>query len=74
MDQRPAGLSFEEAYEALRKAVEELEAGALPLEAAITRYEEAMQLAKVCNDILDRAELRVQRVGGAPGGDPPAPP
>lgn len=74
MDQRPAGPSFEEAYESLRKAVEELESGALPLEAAIARYEDAMRLARLCNDILDRAELRIERLGGTPGGEPLGPP
>ena len=54
--------SFEEAYERLRKAVEELEAGRLPIEAAITRYEDAMRLAQLCNRILDQAELRIQQV------------
>lgn len=54
--------SFEEAYERLRKAVEELEAGRLPIEAAIARYEDAMHLAQLCNRILDEAELRIQQV------------
>ncbi len=54
--------SFEEAYERLRKAVEELEGGRLPIEAAISRYEDAMRLAQLCNRILDEAELRIQQV------------
>jgi exodeoxyribonuclease VII small subunit len=54
--------SFEEAYERLRKAVEELETGRLPIEAAIARYEDAMRLAQLCNRILDEAELRIQQV------------
>ncbi|MBI4213166.1 MAG: exodeoxyribonuclease VII small subunit [Chloroflexi bacterium] len=61
---KPEGAaSFEEAYETLRHAIEELESGTLPLEAALTRYEEGMRLVQLCNDLLDRAELRVQRVG-----------
>jgi exodeoxyribonuclease VII small subunit len=67
----PAGTpSFEEAFEALRKAIQELEAGPLPLEAAIARYEEGIRLARVCNDILDKAELRVSRVSRDEPGAP----
>ena len=54
--------SFEEAYERLRRSVEELEAGPLPLETAMERYEVGLRLAQLCNDILDRAELRIQHV------------
>lgn len=54
--------TFEEAYERLRQSVEELEGGPLPLEAAIARYEEGMRLAQQCNDMLDKAELRIQTV------------
>lgn len=57
-----AELTFEAAYEQLRKSVEEIEAGQLSLEAAISRYEEGMRLAQLCNQILDRAELRIQQV------------
>ena len=60
-DEVPA--SFEQAFEALRHAVEELESGTLPLEVAIARYELGMKLVKACNELLDRAELRIQRVG-----------
>jgi exodeoxyribonuclease VII small subunit len=56
-------ISFEQAFEALRRAVEELESGTLPLEAAISRYEAGMKLVKQCNELLDKAELRIQRVG-----------
>ncbi|MSQ24136.1 MAG: exodeoxyribonuclease VII small subunit [Chloroflexi bacterium] len=56
-------LSFEEAYAALRQAVDDLESGALPLDAAMARYEEGMRLVQMCNELLDGAELRIQRVG-----------
>jgi exodeoxyribonuclease VII small subunit len=60
--------TYEEAYERLRRAVEELEAGPMPLEKAIARYEEGMRLAQLCNDMLDRAELRVHHVLRDPEG------
>jgi len=58
----PPSPSFEQAFEALRKAVQELEAGPLPLDVAIARYEDGIRLAEVCNDILDKAELRISQV------------
>jgi len=54
--------TFEEVFERLRESVEELEAGPLPLEEALGRYEEGMRLARVCNELLDRAELRIQTI------------
>jgi exodeoxyribonuclease VII small subunit len=54
--------TFEAAYARLKKAVEELEAGPLPLDVAIARYEEGMRLAKLCDSILDQAEVRIRHV------------
>jgi len=54
--------TFEDAYDRLRKSIEELEAGPLPLEVAIARYEEGMKLAQMCNEMLDQAELRIKHV------------
>jgi len=54
--------SFEATYAKLRKAVEELEHGPLPLDIAIARYEEGMKLAQLCDEILDKAELRIHHV------------
>lgn len=63
MAQDSAPASFEAAFEALKKSIEELESGTLPLEVAIERYEAGMKLVKQCNELLDRAELRIQQVG-----------
>lgn len=57
-----APTAFEEAYERLRGSITDLEGGPLPLEAAMARYEEGMRLAQLCNEILDKAELRIQHV------------
>lgn len=53
---------FEEVFERLQRTVAELETGPLPLEDAISRYEEGVRLARLCNEILDQAELRMQHV------------
>ena len=55
-------LSFEEAFEQLEAAVEALQDGQMPLERALHYYEEGMKLAQHCNDLLEKAELRVQQL------------
>lgn len=52
--------SFEKAMERLEKIVEEMEAGELPLEQLIVRYEEGMKLVKVCQERLTAAEARIE--------------
>lgn len=54
--------TFEAAFEQLEAGVRRLEAGGLPLEEAITVYEETMRLAAVCQELLDGAELRVRQL------------
>lgn len=56
------GLSFEEALNRLEKIVQTLEAGGLTLEEAISLFEEGMQLAKICNERLNAAELKITQL------------
>lgn len=55
-------LSFEEAFAELEAAVTALQDGQMPLERALHYYEEGMKLAQHCNDLLEKAELRVQQL------------
>jgi exodeoxyribonuclease VII small subunit len=55
-------LSFEEAFEQLETAVSALQDGQMPLEEALRHYEEGMKLAQYCNELLQKAELRVQQL------------
>jgi len=55
-------LSFEQAFEQLEAAVEALQDGQMPLERALNYYEEGMKLAQHCNELLEKAELRVQQL------------
>jgi exodeoxyribonuclease VII small subunit len=55
-------LTFEEAFEQLETAVEALQDGQMPLERALNYYEEGMKLAQHCNDLLEKAELRVEQL------------
>jgi exodeoxyribonuclease VII small subunit len=58
-------LSFEDAYAKLEKIVEQLETSSLPLEESLAVFEEGQRLSAYCQQLLDKAELRVsQLVGG----------
>jgi exodeoxyribonuclease VII small subunit len=54
--------TFEELYQRLEETVAKLEAGGLSLEDALAIYEEGMNLARRCQEILDGAELKVTRL------------
>jgi exodeoxyribonuclease VII small subunit len=53
---------FEEALKKLESIVETMEAGDLPLETLIARYEEGSRLARVCQEKLAEAELKIQQL------------
>jgi exodeoxyribonuclease VII small subunit len=53
---------FEEALKKLEGIVETMEAGDLPLETLIARYEEGTRLAKICQEKLAEAELKIQQL------------
>jgi len=55
-------LTFEQALTQLQKLVDELENGDGSLEESLSRYEQGMKLAAYCNELLDKAELRVQEL------------
>ena len=59
---KSSSLPFEEALQKLETIVETMEAGELPLEALIARYEEGTRLAKVCQEKLAEAELKIQQL------------
>ncbi len=55
-------LTFEEAMSALDHIVEKLEEGDVPLEKAISYYEEGMKLSKLCNDKLKNAQEKMTNI------------
>src|SRR3569832_1460791 len=57
-------LSFERAIQRLGDIVDRLEDGDQPLEESIALFEEGMALAKNSQDILDRAERRIEELLG----------
>ncbi|HAB16045.1 MAG TPA: exodeoxyribonuclease VII small subunit [Verrucomicrobiota bacterium] len=55
-------LPFEEALAKLEAIVEGMEAAELPLEKLLIQFEEGAQLAKICQNHLAAAEVRVQQL------------
>jgi exodeoxyribonuclease VII small subunit len=53
---------FEALYGRLEDAVTKLEKGGLTLEESLALYEEGMQLARRCQELLQQAELRITRL------------
>lgn len=51
--------TFEQSLKQLEKIVQELESGDLPLEKAIKKFEEGIQLSKFCSRKLDETEKRI---------------
>lgn len=62
MTELPENLTFEQALRALQEIVSELEQGDGSLEESLERYETGIKLARYCNDLLDKAELRVREL------------
>jgi len=63
-------LTFEEAFAQLEAAVAALQDGHLPLERALHYYEQGMSLAQHCQELLQKAELRVEQLRVGQSGDP----
>ena len=51
--------TFEEAFQRLEELVQTLEEGKLSLEDTSRLYEEGMDLARLCNRMLNATELRI---------------
>ena len=60
-------LTFEQALARLDEAVQALEKGGLSLADATRQYEDGMKLARICNETLATAELRITRIQTAYG-------
>lgn len=55
-------LSFEENLNNLEVIVKDLESGNVPLDDAITKFTEAMKIAKTCDEKLKNAEENVNKI------------
>ncbi|HKT85887.1 MAG TPA: exodeoxyribonuclease VII small subunit [Novosphingobium sp.] len=63
-------LSFEDALRALEEIVRQLESGDVPLEDSITLYERGEELRKHCQQRLDAAQARIEKIVAGPDGTP----
>ncbi len=55
-------LDFEKSLAKLESIIEELENGELPLNESIKIFEEGVKLTKHCQELLTKAELKVQKL------------
>jgi exodeoxyribonuclease VII small subunit len=55
-------LTFEESMKSLEELVEKLEKGDVPLEEAISMFQEGMKLSKECHDRLQKVEKQMTEV------------
>ena len=62
-------LPFEEALKKLEAIVEAMESEELPLETLLGKYEQGMRMAKVCQDKLAEAELKIQQLEKGASGE-----
>ena len=55
-------ISYEKAFAEMQGIVEQLEGGTTTLEEAMALYERGQELAKICTEMLNRAELRIREL------------
>ncbi len=66
----PGDLSFEQALSALEDVVRRLETGEVPLAESIDLYERGEALRRLCQQRLDAAQERIERIVTGPDGKP----
>lgn len=62
MEKEEKELTFEESLERLENIVKKLESGEVPLDDAIKEFNEAMNLAKKCDEKLKSAEEAITKI------------
>ena len=68
---KPIGeMSFEEALRELERAVRSLESGDVPLDESIALYERGEELRKACQQRLDAAQAKIDKIVQGSDGKP----
>jgi exodeoxyribonuclease VII small subunit len=62
MSEENKSLTFEQSMKSLEDLVENLEKGDVPLEEAISMFQEGMKLSKDCQDRLQKVEKKMTEV------------
>ena len=55
-------ITFEKALQDLEEIIKDLESGSIPLEEAINKYTDAMNLVKICQEKLNKATKQVNKI------------
>lgn len=64
-----SNLQFEDALKKLEGIVDAMESEELPLEELLRKFEEGTRLAKVCQEKLAEAELKIKQLEKTAGGE-----
>ena len=62
MSKQENNKDFETSLKKLEQIVSDLENGELPLEQSIKTFEEGVRLTKHCQNLLSKAELKIQKL------------
>lgn len=62
-------LSFEDALAQLENIVRELESGRIKLDDAVSAYEKAVALKQLCENKLQNARLKIEKIEVSPQGE-----
>ena len=62
MSKQENNKDFETSLKKLEQSVSDLENGELPLEQSIKTFEEGVKLTKHCQNLLSKAELKIQKL------------
>ena len=62
MSKQEDNKDFETSLKKLEKIVSDLENGELPLEESIKTFEEGVKLTKHCQNLLSKAEIKIQKL------------
>ena len=68
--EREKTFKFNEAVGELEKIVRELEDETIDLDVALKKYEQDVKLIRMCNEYLDKAELRLKELARDQEGAP----
>jgi len=66
---KPGNLPFEEALKKLETIVTAMESEDLPLETLLAKYEEGTRLARVCQEKLAEAEVKIRQLEKTASGE-----
>ena len=55
-------INFEEALKKLESIVSKMESGSIPLDKALSMYEEGIEISQLCLKELDKTELKLKKL------------